>query len=66
MVLNLNRTTKLQWKLDTIKNCKYLQCTWCIGLKQSVELNLSSKAIIKTIGRPDFENLSFGLWFWPF
>ena len=26
MVLNVNRTTKLQWKLDTIKNCKYLQC----------------------------------------
>ena len=27
MALNVNRTTKLQWKLDTIKNCTYLQCT---------------------------------------
>ena len=26
MVSNVNRTTKSQWKLDTIKNCKYLQC----------------------------------------
>ena len=30
MVLNVNRSTKLQWKLDTIKNCKYLQCILCV------------------------------------
>ena len=26
MVKNVNRTARLQWKVDTIKNCKYLQC----------------------------------------
>ena len=24
--LNVNRTVRLQWKVDTIKNCIYLQC----------------------------------------
>ena len=27
MVKNVNRTARLQWKVDTIKNCKYLQCS---------------------------------------
>ena len=27
MVKNVNRTARLQWKVDTIKNCIYLQCT---------------------------------------
>ena len=26
MVKSVNRTARLQWKVDTIKNCKYLQC----------------------------------------
>ena len=26
MVKNVNRTARLQWKVDTIKNCIYLQC----------------------------------------
>ena len=26
MAKNVNRTVRLQWKLDTIKNCIYLQC----------------------------------------
>ena len=26
MVKNVNRTARLQWKVDTIKKCKYLQC----------------------------------------
>ena len=26
MVKNVNHTARLQWKADTIKNCKYLQC----------------------------------------
>ena len=25
---DVNRTVRLQWKVDTIKNCIYLQCTW--------------------------------------
>ena len=25
--INVKRTTRLQWKVDTIKNCTYLQCT---------------------------------------
>ena len=24
--INVKRTAKLQWKVDTIKNCEYLQC----------------------------------------
>ena len=28
MVKNVNRTARLQWKVDTIKNCIYLQCNW--------------------------------------
>ena len=31
MVKNVNRTARLQWKVDTIKNCKYLQCRSYIG-----------------------------------
>ena len=27
MVKNANHTARLQWKVDTIKSCKYLQCT---------------------------------------
>ena len=27
MVKNVNRTARLQWKVDTIKNCIYLQCS---------------------------------------
>ena len=27
MVKNVNRTARLKWKVDTIKNCIYLQCT---------------------------------------
>ena len=27
MAKNVNRTARLQWKVDTIKNCIYLQCT---------------------------------------
>ena len=26
MAKNVNRTARLQWKVDTIKNCIYLQC----------------------------------------
>ena len=26
MATNVKRTARLQWKVDTIKNCKYLQC----------------------------------------
>ena len=26
MAINVNRTVRLQWKWDTIKNCTYLQC----------------------------------------
>ena len=26
MVKNVNRTARLQWKVDTIKKCIYLQC----------------------------------------
>ena len=36
----MKRTTKLQWKLDTIKNCKYLQCglvTIAIGFAVDIE-----------------------------
>ena len=25
--LNVNRTVRMQWKVDTIKNCTYLQCS---------------------------------------
>ena len=28
MVKNVNRTARLQWKVDTIKNCIYLKCRW--------------------------------------
>ena len=27
MAKNVNRTARMQWKVDTIKNCIYLQCT---------------------------------------
>ena len=27
MAQNVNRTARLQWKVDTIKNCIYLQCS---------------------------------------
>ena len=31
MVKNVNRTARLQWKVDTIKNCIYLQCgLWAV------------------------------------
>ena len=26
MAINVKRTARLKWKVDTIKNCKYLQC----------------------------------------
>ena len=28
MVKNVNRTARLQWKVDTIKKCIYLQCSY--------------------------------------
>ena len=33
--INVKRTTRLQWKVDTIKNCKYLQCSSSHGRSQS-------------------------------
>ena len=27
MAINVKRTARLQWKVDTIKNCTYLQCS---------------------------------------
>ena len=30
MVKNVNCTARLQWKVDTIKDCIYLQCGVCI------------------------------------
>ena len=46
MVLNVNRTTKLQWKLDTIKNCTYLQC---MGKTNTIVLGIYNFEFTATI-----------------
>ena len=47
MALNVNRTMKLQWKLDTIKKCKYLQC--------------GQKKLLKS-QKSHFESFLYGMW----
>ena len=54
MVKNVNRTARLQWKVDTIKNCIYLQCS------KAIEKCVKNNYFIKMQGLLKFsENLLF-------
>ena len=43
MVKNVNRTARLQWKVDTIKKCIYLQCTPDLFIERVEFLNSKKK-----------------------
>ena len=43
MELNVNRTMKLQYKLDTIKNCTYLQCRDTASLRAKEIPNITGR-----------------------
>ena len=41
MAKNVNRTARMQWKVDTIKNCIYLQCRNKMFLFLDIEIRSS-------------------------
>ena len=43
--INVKRTARLQWKVDTVKNCKYLQCMSYVYLVQATLYRLDNKAL---------------------
>ena len=60
MVKNVNRTARLQWKLDTIKKCIYLQCIPIFEKRPFCKFLLNTEICQNRI---NYQQLCFLFWY---
>ena len=63
MTKNVNHTARLQWKLDTIKNCIYLQCIQ-INSKSFHWIPNHFRVSLREALSLSYKKLSFKVWFY--